>query len=144
MTPFRSIDPARRQALSWTILRFTLAGLVAAHGVARFGYDAVAPFGLWLQSQGWPQGPALAIGITGLEIIAPLFLVLGRCVRPLCLLLAAVYAMGIVLVHAKAGWFVVGLGRNGSEYSVLLIICLLLLALQHPASSSTPSNPKTS
>lgn len=38
--------------------------------------------------------------------------------------------MGIVLVHAPHGWFVVGAGRNGMEYSVLLIVCLLLLALQ--------------
>ena len=32
------------------------------------------------------------------------------------------------MVHAKAGWFVVGAGRNGMEYSVLLIVCLLALA----------------
>lgn len=28
-------------------------------------------------------------------------------------------------------WFVVGLGRNGSEYSVLLVVCLLTVGLQH-------------
>lgn len=82
---------------------------------------------------------ALAIGITGLEIVGPVLLVLGRWVPPLCLVLAGLYAMGIALVHAQAGWFVVGLGRNGSEYSVLLIVCLLALALQHPPSSSRKS-----
>ena len=41
-----------------------------------------------------------------------------------------VYLAGIVLVHAPAGWFVVGLGRNGMEYSVLLIACLLLVGWQ--------------
>lgn len=41
-----------------------------------------------------------------------------------------IYAAGIALVHAKAGWFVVGLGRDSSEFSVLLIVCLLALGLQ--------------
>ena len=38
--------------------------------------------------------------------------------------------MGIVLVHAKSGWFVVGGGSNGAEYSVLLIPCLMVIAAQ--------------
>ena len=129
----------QRQALAWTLLRFTLAGLIAAHGLARAWFGAVQPFGLWLQGQGWPGGMVLAIGITGLEIVGPVLLLLGRWVPPLCLVLAGLYAMGIALVHAQAGWFVVGLGRNGSEYSVLLIVCLLALALQHPPSSSRKS-----
>jgi putative oxidoreductase len=49
---------------------------------------------------------------------------------------SVIYATGIALVHSKAGWFVVGLGRNGSEFSVLLIMCLLALALQHVRKSS--------
>ena len=55
----------------------------------------------------------------------PLLLAWGLLVRPLCLAYSAIYLMGIALVHAPAGWFVVGLGRNGMEYSVLLIACLL-------------------
>ena len=42
----------------------------------------------------------------------------------------AIYAMGILLVHAPEGWFVVGAGRNGMEYSVLLIASLALVALR--------------
>ena len=38
------------------------------------------------------------------------------------------------MVHMPAGWFVVGLGRNGMEYSALLIVCLGLLACER----STP------
>jgi putative oxidoreductase len=37
--------------------------------------------------------------------------------------------MGIILVHAKEGWFVVGAGRNGVEYSVLLIAVFVALAI---------------
>ena len=32
------------------------------------------------------------------------------------------------MAHLPAGWFVAGLGRNGVEYSVLLIACLAMLA----------------
>jgi putative oxidoreductase len=41
--------------------------------------------------------------------------------------------MGILLVHRHDGWFVVGGGRNGVEYSVLLIAVLLLQAWVAPA-----------
>ena len=41
---------------------------------------------------------------------------------------AAIYIAGVVLVHAREGWFVVGAGRNGVEYSVLLIACLPAIA----------------
>ena len=34
----------------------------------------------------------------------------------------------MILVHLPAGWFVVGGGRNGMEYSVLLIVALLGIA----------------
>jgi putative oxidoreductase len=127
-------NPLQRAAAAWAVLRLTLAGLIAAHGLARWHGDAVQPFGAWLGAQGWPAGLALAWGITLLEIVGPVLLALGRLTRALCLGFAALYAMGIWLVHAQAGWFVVGLGRNGSEYSVLLIVCLLLLAWQSPSS----------
>jgi len=71
------------------------------------------------------------VAITGLEILGTVLLALGRLVRPLVVVFAAVYATGIVLVHAPAGWFVVGLGRNGMEYSVLLIVALLCVGLHH-------------
>lgn len=33
-----------------------------------------------------------------------------------------ILVMGIILVHFKEGWFVVGGGRNGVEYNLLLIV----------------------
>ena len=50
--------------------------------------------------------------------------------RPFALLFIAIYTMGIVLIHAVEGWFVVGAGRNGMEYSLLLIGSLALVALR--------------
>ena len=37
--------------------------------------------------------------------------------------------MGIIMVHAGNGWFVVGGSTGGKEYSVLLIISFLFLAV---------------
>ena len=124
-------SPDARSRLAWTGLRLVLAGLIAAHGWARLIVGGVVPFGGFLESQGFPGGVYWAALVTGIEIVGSLLLVLGRAVAPLCALLAFIYALGIALVHAKAGWFVVGLGRNGVEYSVLLIACLLAVGLQH-------------
>lgn len=125
-------DPASRSALGWTVVRLTVSVLIAAHGWTRFLAGGVAPFGDWLDGLGFPFGLGIAASITAFEIIGTILLALGKFVFPLTLVYAAIYAMGIVLIHASAGWFVVGPGRNGSEYSVLLIICLLCVGLRQP------------
>ena len=120
-----------RSASSWLLLRLLLAGMIAAHGWARWYAGGVTPFGNWLDSLGFPFGMAIAVSITAFEILGTLLFAAGRFVFPLSLVYAAIYFVGILLVHMPAGWFVVGLGRNGMEYSVLLIACLLLVGAQH-------------
>lgn len=123
------IEPGRA-ALGLTALRCLLALLITIHGWARLIAGGVAPFGGFLDSVGFPVGLAIAIAITAFEILGAPLLAWGRLVLPLTLTYAFIYGMGIVLVHAPAGWFVVGLGRNGAEYSVLLIAGLLIVGLQ--------------
>jgi putative oxidoreductase len=122
---------ASRDRIGWSILRVTLAALIAAHGWKRFLDGGVEPFGSWLDAQGLPFGFAIAAAITAIEILGTFAFALGRWTWPLSLVFAAIYAVGIALVHAPAGWFVVGAGRNGAEYSVLLIIALLCVGWQH-------------
>ena len=119
-----------REDRAWTILRLMLAGLIAAHGWMRLLGGGVVPFGSWLDGQGLPFGLAIAAAVTALEIIAAFALVADRGLRWLIPPLVGVYTTGIVLVHAPAGWFVVGPGRNGAEFSVLLIACLAGLWLR--------------
>lgn len=119
----------QRAAVGLLVLRLVLAGLIAAHGWARWYHGGVAPFGQWLDGLGFPFGMAIAIGVTVIEIVGTPVYALGRLLLPLSLAYSAIYLTGIVLVHAPAGWFVVGLGRNGMEYSVLLIACLLIVGL---------------
>ena len=66
----------------------------------------------------------------------------GRWLRPVCMVYALQIATGIALVHAPAGWFVVGLGRNGVEYSVLILFCLAALFVLSPPAGAriAPTN----
>lgn len=120
---------AATQALAF--IRCALAGLLFVHGVARVAGDAVIPFGVFLDERGFPFGLGIAWFVTVFELIAAPIFALGRWVVPIALVFAAIYACGIWLVHAEAGWFVVGLGRNGMEYSVLILVCLLANAWAH-------------
>ena len=98
----------------------------------------VAPFGAFLDAQGFPAGIAFAWAVTAFELVAAPVFAWGRWVAPIALVFAAIYACGIWLVHAPAGWFVVGLGRNGVEYSVLIIACLLANAWAHRRRDTVP------
>ena len=122
--------PDARDRLAWICLRVTLAGLIAAHGWMRFAGGGVVPFGGWLTSQGVPAGFVVAAVVTALEVLGTPLYALGRFVPALSVAYASIYAVGIAMVHAPEGWFVVGAGRNGAEYSVLLIVCLLCVGLQ--------------
>ena len=119
-----------RSDAAWTVLRLVLAGLVAAHGGYRLFTGGSVPFGEWLVAQHVPLGAAGAWTVTLVEVAGAALLALGRLVFPTTLVLAAIYAVGIALVHAPEGWFVVGAGRNGAEYSVLLIVTLLCVGAQ--------------
>ena len=120
---------AARQGLD--LVRWVLATLLFIHGLARVLAGGVAPFGAFLDAQGFPAGLVLAWAVTAFELVAAPVMAWGRWVTPVALVFAAIYACGVLLVHAPAGWFVVGLGRNGAEYSVLIIACLLANAWAH-------------
>ncbi|AKC88187.1 hypothetical protein WQ53_04995 [Pseudoxanthomonas suwonensis] len=113
------------------MVRWVLAALIFIHGVARVAADGVVPFGAFLETRGFPFGLGLAWLVTVFELAAAPLFAWGRAVAPIALVFSAIYACGIWLVHAPAGWFVVGLGRNGAEYSVLIIACLLAIAWAH-------------
>jgi putative oxidoreductase len=120
-----------RSRIAWLTLRVAICLLIAIHGWHRLLNGGVEPFGGWLGTQGLPFGLAIAAMITAVEILGTPLLALGKFVFPLCIMYIGIYTVGIAMVHAKAGWFVVGAGRNGVEFSVLLIVCLLCIGMQH-------------
>ena len=109
-------------------LRVVLAALMFVHGAARIANGTVDDFGGFLGSQGFPLGFYIAWAITLFEIVGSVLLAAGFYAWIIALIFALHLAAGIWLVHWKEGWFVVGSGRNGIEYSVLLIACFFALA----------------
>jgi putative oxidoreductase len=112
-----------------TLLRVAAASVFVIHGAARAGLGIVDDFGGYLSSSGFPAGTAVAWAITLVEIVGGLLLALGLFVRPLALWFAVQIAAGVVMIHGRVGWFVVGAGRNGAEYSALILVCLLAVVL---------------
>lgn len=111
-----------------TIVRVVVSLLLVVHGVARLSLGIVDDFGGFLSMVGFPAGSAIAWTITIVEIVGGLLLAVDLLRLPLSIYFAFQLLIGIILVHGSEGWFVVGAGRNGVEYSVLLIACLAAIA----------------
>lgn len=109
------------------ILRLFLGFVFLTHGVARLYYWSIPDFGTFLDSQGLPRGLVFAWTITISEIIGGILLALGILARYVLLFHSFVIICGVILVHLNNGWFVVGHGQGGVEYSLLISICLIIL-----------------
>jgi len=117
-----------RAALVLDVLRVTVALLILIHGVYRLAAGLVEPFGLWLDSLGFPFGYGWAMAVTLYELVGPALMLARRWTSLAALGHVFILTLGMTLVHLPAGWFVVGGGRNGMEYSVFLIVSLLAIA----------------
>ncbi|MBC7900880.1 MAG: DoxX family protein [Saprospiraceae bacterium] len=112
-------------------LRMVLSVLMFIHGAARIANGTVDDFGGFLGSSGFPFGFYLAWTITLFELVASVLFAAGFYAWIIALIFAIHLGIGIALVHYREGWFVVGAGRNGMEFSVLLIAAFLTIALAH-------------
>ena len=110
------------------LIRVVVAALLFVHGAARISHGTVGGFGEFLGSQGLPLGFYVAWVITLFELVASVLLAVGFYTWIVALAFAAELVVGIALVHWKEGWFVVGHGRNGMEFSALLIASLLAIS----------------
>lgn len=111
------------------IVRIAVAALFVFHGVMRIVHGQVGTLGPFLESNGFPFGIAWAWAVTIIEIGGGVMLALGRYTAPLAAYFIVEVGIGIWLVHWKTGWFAGGPGRNGMEFSVLLLACLISILL---------------
>jgi len=111
------------------VVRAGVAATMFIHGAHRLLAGGVVPFGEFLSTVGLPAGVAVAGALTAVELLGAPLLAAGRLTRPLAAWFAVQLAVGIALVHGREGWFVVGAGRNGMEFSALLILCLAAVAI---------------
>jgi putative oxidoreductase len=112
---------------SLMLLRMVTAILFAAHAVTRIAKGTILQFGQFMESAGFPFGVAWVWGITIAEIIAAVLLVTNRYVRPAAAVLFIIAFTGIILIHRHFGWFVGEHGTGGAEYSVALLMMLLVI-----------------
>ena len=120
--PFISLG----QALA--VARVATALLFMTHAVARIALGTIPQFGKFMESVGFPQGVAVVWAITLVELVAGTLMILNRQVRYAATALFVIAATGIVLIHRHLGWFVGEHGTGGSEYSVALMLLLVVVA----------------
>jgi putative oxidoreductase len=113
------------------VLRIALAAVFFMHGVPSIFTGAVNNFGnQYLNTVGFaPIGLPLAWAIKLSHVACAILLILNRYIRIAALVTISILVVGIIMIHAAEGWFVVGAGRNGVEFNVLLISTLVYLAI---------------
>ena len=111
------------------LLRFTAAIILFMHSIPGMFNNGVNDFGnLYLNEVGYaPYGVLIAWAIKLSHVACAICLLLKKFIVPACIITIFILIMGIIMIHFKEGWFVVGAGRNGMEFNVLLIFVLVTI-----------------
>ena len=111
-----------RLAVAIIFLSHSLHGIFTGNDVNNFG-------NLFLNQIGFaPFGVFIAWAVVLSQVITSVLLLIDKYTKISTIINILILIAGVVTVHFKEGWFVVGGGRNGMEYNFLLI-CLLLSIL---------------
>jgi putative oxidoreductase len=110
-------------------LRLAAAIILLIHGMGGMFNNGINDFGnYFLNPLGFaPFGVAVAWAIKLSHVVCALCLLLDKYVKWPTIITILILVAGIVLIHFKEGWFVVGGGRNGVEFNFLLIFVLLTI-----------------
>ena len=112
-----------RAGLSVIFLSHSLHGIFTGNDVNNFG-------NLFLNKIGFsPFGVFIAWGVVIGQIITSILLIANRLVKISCILNIIILVFGIITVHFAEGWYVVGAGRNGMEFSFILIVSLFTIMI---------------
>lgn len=111
------------------LLRWSVAIILLMHSVPVMFNNGVNDFGnLYLDPLGFaPFGLVVAWSIKLSHLAAAICFVFDRYVKWAGMVTIFILIMGIIMIHFKEGWFVVGNGRNGMEFSFLLIFAILTI-----------------
>jgi putative oxidoreductase len=126
-TNFPFLSPAQALCLA----RIAVALLFAIHAVVRIINGSIPRFAAFMESAGFPDGTATVWAITATELVAATQLIAGRNIRVACAALMTIAVGGILLIHRHFGWFVGEHGTGGSEFSVALIVLLIVVSAGH-------------
>jgi putative oxidoreductase len=110
------------------LLRITVALILLAHATVRVIGGTIPRFAGFLNNKGLVIGTQLVWLITAAELGGGLLMILNRFTRWVALVFFLMIGIGIILIHAANGWFVGEHGSGGMEYSVVLMVALLVIA----------------
>ena len=107
------------------LLRFTTAGLMLFHGVAKLvnGFDRIEAMVVGAGLPSW-----FAAGVLVGEFVAPLLILLGLWVRPAALVMAFNMVVAIALAHSGDLLKIGASGGYRLELQVFFLVCSLVIA----------------
>lgn len=110
-------------------MRVAVAVILCMHSIPGIFNNGIYEFGkFYLDEKGFaPSGVPLAWAIKLSHIAAAICLLINKFTRVAAAVTILVLMAGIIMVHYKEGWYVVGGGRNGVEFNFLLIVVLLTI-----------------
>jgi putative oxidoreductase len=108
------------------LLRFTVAGLMLFHGVAKLRHG-LGPIESLLAGAGLPQW--FAYGVIVGEVIAPLMVLAGVLVRPAALVIAFNMIVAVALAHPSQLLTIGRTGGYGLELQAFYFFGALAIAL---------------
>ena len=120
------------------LLRFGLMVIMIMHGIPSFVERSVIDFGNALTEVfgfGFMGVPA-AILVKSIHVLTIPALFLNKYLKPLAILNIIIFITGIVLIHWKHGWYVVGGGSEGIEFNFLLIFSFAVFVFPNGLVSS--------
>lgn len=111
------------------LLRITVVVILLMHSIPGIFNNGINDFGnLYLNQVGFaPIGLYLAWAIKISHIVAATCFLFEKYVKWAGIVTIIILIAGIFMVHLKDGWFVVGGGRNGIEFNILLIVVILTI-----------------
>jgi putative oxidoreductase len=123
--------------LGLAILRIVLGFIFVAHGWPKVGsIEGTAGF---LGGIGIPLPAIAAWAVTILELGGGILLLAGFLVTPVALLLTAHMLLGIIMVHAANGFYVLDQGSGGIEFNLLLAASSMMLVFGGPGLAALDS-----
>mgnify|MGYP001491077063 CR=1 FL=1 len=112
-----------RLGVAIIFLSHSLHGIFTGNDVNNFGNLFLNPIGFA------PFGVVIAWAVVISQVVTSLLLIANKGVMISCVINIIILTFGIITVHFPEGWYVVGAGRNGMEFSFILIIALFTIIL---------------
>ncbi len=121
------------------LLRIPVVIILLMHSVPGMFNNGINDFGnLYLNQIGFaPVGLYLAWAIKLSHLVCAACLLFNRYINWASVVTIFVLIAGIILIHYKEGWYVVGGGRNGMEFNFLLIFVLFSIMRLNSSKKTT-------